>query len=65
MMCMAMELVIVPAPGRTPGSIIIFITLPSGQRFAMIGDLAWQLEGVLEREERPSLQSVLGDGNPK
>ena len=46
-------IVIVPAPGHTPGSVIIFITLPSEKRYAFIGDLAWQLEGVTEREERP------------
>lgn len=58
-------IVIVPAPGHTPGSVVIFITLPSGQRFAMIGDLAWQREGVLQREERPWLQRSLGDDIPK
>jgi N-acyl homoserine lactone hydrolase len=55
------SIVIVPAPGHTSGSVIIFITLPTGKRFAMIGDLAWQVEGVLELEERPFLQSVSGD----
>ena len=55
------SIVIVPAPGHTPGSVIIFITLPAGKRYAMIGDLAWQVEGVLELEERPFLQSKLGD----
>ena len=55
------SIVIVPAPGHTPGSVIIFITLPDSKRYAMIGDLAWQMEGVLELEGRPFLQSVLGD----
>jgi N-acyl homoserine lactone hydrolase len=55
------SIVIVPAPGHTPGSVIIFITSPTGKRYAMIGDLAWQVEGVLDLEERPFLQSELGD----
>lgn len=55
------SIVVVPSPGHTRGSVIIFITLPTGKRYAMIGDLAWQVEGVLELEERPFLQSVLGD----
>ena len=55
------SIVIVPAPGHTPGSVIIFITLPAGKRYAMIGDLAWQVEGIFELEERPFLQSKLGD----
>jgi glyoxylase-like metal-dependent hydrolase (beta-lactamase superfamily II) len=46
-------IVVVPAPGHTPGSVIVFVTLPDGKRYAFIGDLAWQREGILEREERP------------
>ena len=46
-------IVIVPAPGHTPGSVIVFVTLANAQRYAFIGDLAWQVEGVNEREERP------------
>jgi glyoxylase-like metal-dependent hydrolase (beta-lactamase superfamily II) len=45
----------VPAPGHTPGSVIIFVTLPTGKRYAFVGDLVWQLEGITEREERPWL----------
>lgn len=58
------SVVIVPAPGHTPGSVIVFLSLPSGQRLAMVGDLAWQREGILEREERPWLQRTLADKEP-
>lgn len=47
------SVVIVPAPGHTPGSIIVFVTLPSGARYAMLGDLVWQLEGITRPAERP------------
>jgi glyoxylase-like metal-dependent hydrolase (beta-lactamase superfamily II) len=47
------SIVIVPAPGHTPGSVVVFITLPGGARYACVGDLVWQREGILEREERP------------
>ena len=47
------SMVIVPAPGHTPGSVVVFVTLPGGARYAFVGDLVWQREGVLEREERP------------
>jgi glyoxylase-like metal-dependent hydrolase (beta-lactamase superfamily II) len=57
------SIVIVPAPGHTPGSVIVFVNIPDGKRYALIGDLAWQKEGVLLREERPWLQSTLGDYN--
>jgi glyoxylase-like metal-dependent hydrolase (beta-lactamase superfamily II) len=57
-------IVIVPAPGHTPGSVIVFLALPGGQRFALVGDLAWQREGILEREERPWLLRALVDSDP-
>ena len=47
------SIVVVPAFGHTPGSVIIFVTLLSGTRYAFVGDLVWQLEGITEREERP------------
>ena len=55
--------VVVPAPGHTPGSVIVFLTLPGGDRYALLGDLVWQREGILEREERPWLQRVLADSD--
>ncbi len=54
-------IVVVPAPGHTPGSVIVFVTLPSSRRYAFVGDLAWQREGITEREERPWLMRRLAD----
>jgi glyoxylase-like metal-dependent hydrolase (beta-lactamase superfamily II) len=54
-------IVIVPAPGHTPGSVIVFVALPNEKRYAFVGDLAWQREGITEREERPWLQRTLAD----
>jgi glyoxylase-like metal-dependent hydrolase (beta-lactamase superfamily II) len=56
-------IVVVPAPGHTPGSVIVFLTLASGKRYAMLGDLVWQREGITLREERPWLQRSLGDAD--
>jgi glyoxylase-like metal-dependent hydrolase (beta-lactamase superfamily II) len=47
------SVVVVPAFGHTPGSVIIFVTLAGGTRYAFVGDLIWQLEGITLREERP------------
>jgi len=47
------SIVVVPAPGHTPGGVIIFVTLAIGTRYAFVGDLVWQLEGLTLREERP------------
>jgi glyoxylase-like metal-dependent hydrolase (beta-lactamase superfamily II) len=49
------SVVLVPAPGHTPGSIVAFIALPDGQRFALIGDLVWQIEGLEIPAEKPWL----------
>ena len=54
-------IVVVPAPGHTPGSVIVFVALPSGRRYAFVGDLVWQREGITEREEKPWLQRTLAD----
>jgi len=57
------SIVIVAAPGHTPGSVVVFVTLPSGARYAFVGDLVWQLEGLAQREQRPWLEArVLGEG---
>ena len=45
--------VIVPAPGHTPGSVIVFVATPDGRRLAFLGDLVWQREGITHRQERP------------
>jgi N-acyl homoserine lactone hydrolase len=49
------SVVIVPAPGHTPGSVVVFVALPSGERYALLGDLVWQLEGIALPAERPWL----------
>ena len=59
------SVVIVPAGGHTPGSVIIFVSMPTGQRYAFIGDLTWQLDGITRRLERPLLLRMLADSNPK
>lgn len=55
------SVLVVPAPGHTPGSVMVFLTLPDGARHALLGDLVWQLEGITRREERPWLQRRLAD----
>ena len=47
------SIVCVPAPGHTPGSILVFVTLPHQVRYALVGDLVWQREGLSRRRERP------------
>lgn len=53
------SVVLVPSPGHTPGSIIAFISMPSGKRYALLGDLVWQAEAVQIPAERPWLSRRL------
>jgi glyoxylase-like metal-dependent hydrolase (beta-lactamase superfamily II) len=58
------SIVAVPAPGHTPGSVIIFVTLQNGTRYAFVGDLVWQIEGLTLREERPWFTRMFADLDP-
>jgi N-acyl homoserine lactone hydrolase len=56
------SVVIVPAPGHTPDSVIVFVTLPSAKRYAFLGDLVWQTDGLTIPAEKPwLLRSLIGE----
>lgn len=57
------SVVLVPAPGHTPGSIFAFITTSSGERYVLVGDTAWQIEGIELPAERPWLSRSLVDSD--
>ncbi len=57
------SVVLVPVPGHTPGSIIAFVTLPDGERYALVGDLVWQREGIEIPAERPWLSADMVDND--
>ena len=58
------SVVIALAGGHTTGSVVVFVTVPSGKRYAFIGDLTWQLDGIRRRAERPWLLRKLADSDP-
>ena len=58
------SMVVALAGGHTTGSVVVFVTLPSGKRFAFIGDLTWQLDGIRRGVERPWLLRKLADSDP-
>jgi glyoxylase-like metal-dependent hydrolase (beta-lactamase superfamily II) len=45
--------------------VITFVTLPNGTRYAFVGDVVWQLEGITKREERPWITRRRGDADAK
>ena len=59
------SVVVALAGGHTLGSVVVFVTVPTGQRYAFIGDLTWQLDGIRRRVERPWLLSKLADSDPE
>ena len=44
---------------------VVFVSVPSGRRYAFIGDLTWQLDGISRRVERPWLLRKLADSDPE
>jgi N-acyl homoserine lactone hydrolase len=59
------SLVIALAGGHTTGSVVVFVAVPSGKRYAFIGDLTWQYDGIERRVERPWLLRKLADSDPE
>jgi glyoxylase-like metal-dependent hydrolase (beta-lactamase superfamily II) len=59
------SVVVAAAGGHTNGSVIVFVTLPTGKRYAFIGDLTWQLDAIRRRAERPLLMRMLADTDPQ
>jgi len=56
------SVVIVPAPGHTPDSVVVFVNLPSGTRYALVGDLVWQSDGLEIPAEKPwPMRRLIGE----
>lgn len=58
------SVVIARAGGHTPGSVVVFVALPSGQRYGFIGDLTWQHDGLARRRQRPWFLRRVTDVDP-
>ena len=57
------SVVVALAGGHTLGSVVVFVTTADGKRYAFIGDLTWQCDGIERRVERPWLMSKLADSD--
>jgi glyoxylase-like metal-dependent hydrolase (beta-lactamase superfamily II) len=57
------SVVLVPTPGHTPGSIAAFVNTPDGKRYVLVGDTAWQAEGVTLPAPKPTLSRMLVDAD--
>jgi N-acyl homoserine lactone hydrolase len=55
------SVIVALAGGHTAGSVVVFVTLPTGKRYAFIGDLTWQMDGISRGAERPWLIRRVAD----
>ncbi|CAN5473455.1 MBL fold metallo-hydrolase [soil metagenome] len=55
------SVVLVPSPGHTPGSIAAFVNTSDGKHYVLVGDTAWQAEGVELPAQKPRLTRSLVD----
>ena len=62
-LAIAPGIVLKKAPGHTPGSQMVFVTLADGRELLFVGDVVWNLDAVTELKYRPRLVTdlVLGE----
>jgi glyoxylase-like metal-dependent hydrolase (beta-lactamase superfamily II) len=51
--------VLIKAPGHTPGSQMIYVKRADGQEILFLGDVAWQMRNIEEVRERPRFATWL------
>jgi len=51
---LAPGMVLVKAPGHTPGSQMVYVQLDSGQELLLIGDIVWFMAGIERRLQKPA-----------
>ena len=54
---LAPGVVLIKAPGHTPGSQFVYVQLASGREVLILGDLAWQMEGITGAVQKPEATS--------
>jgi glyoxylase-like metal-dependent hydrolase (beta-lactamase superfamily II) len=54
--------VLIKAPGHTPGSQMVYVRLSSGREFILAGDIAWLMRGIQDPQQKPdSISRSLGE----
>jgi glyoxylase-like metal-dependent hydrolase (beta-lactamase superfamily II) len=51
--------VLMSAPGHTPGSQLVFVQLASGEEFLFVGDVAWHFDNITLERERARLATLM------
>lgn len=50
---LAPGMVLISAPGHTPGSQMVYVQLADGRELLMLGDVAWKARNIAEPRQRP------------
>jgi glyoxylase-like metal-dependent hydrolase (beta-lactamase superfamily II) len=53
------RVVLIKAPGHTPGSQMVYVKRADGQEILFLGDVAWQMRNIEEVRERARLVTIL------
>lgn len=59
MIAIAPGVVLIAAPGHTPGSQMVYVQTASGQELLFLGDVAWQRRSIEVQRERPRFATAL------
>ena len=54
-MAIAPGVVMIPAPGHTPGSVMFFVAMADGREVLFVGDVAWNIDNIRLARSRPRL----------
>jgi len=54
---LASGVVLIKAPGHTPGSQMVYVRLASGEEILLIGDVTWAMSGIEQRRQKPEAAS--------
>ena len=58
-------LVLIKAPGHSPGSQIVYVRLQNGAEYLFVGDIAWHMDNIEELTGRPLLVTALFMGEDR
>ncbi len=56
---LAPGVIVAPAAGHSPGSLVIFVSLQDGTEFLLVGDVVWHMMNIADLKTRPVLTQLL------
>src|SRR6185436_13319202 len=59
LLAIAPGVVLIKAPGHTPGSQMVFVQLADGRELLFLGDVSWRLQNIADVRERPLFMTLV------